>query len=134
MVASGNLFSFTIEENPEKLIFSRKYLKGGTMEPSTIIGEDIDFKGSLKFKNGLKIRGKLQGTIETDGVLYIDDGSEVKADIHTGSAVINGSVTGNIIASKRVEIKSHGQIRGDIKTPEIQIVTGAKFTGACRMD
>ena len=104
------------------------------MEPATIMGEDIDFKGSLRFKNGLKILGKFKGTIETNGDLIIGDTAELKADIHTGTIEIGGIIRGNIIADKKVAIKSKGNIRGDIKTPDFQIESGAKFTGSCQME
>jgi cytoskeletal protein CcmA (bactofilin family) len=104
------------------------------LEPSTILGEDIDFRGRLKFRNDLKILGKFKGIIETNGNLIIGETAEVKADISSGSVVVGGILKGNISAEKHVEIKSKGNIRGDIKTPDLQIASGAKFTGSCQME
>ena len=82
----------------------------------------------------MKILGKFQGTIETDGRLIIGETAEVRADITSGSVVVGGILRGNIQAEKNVEIKSKGNIRGDIKTPDLQIASGAKFTGSCQME
>ena len=36
----------------------------------TVIADDIDFRGKLIFKNSLKIKGYIEGKIETEGKLY----------------------------------------------------------------
>lgn len=104
------------------------------LEPTTILGEDIDFKGTLKFKNGLKIMGKFRGIIETDGSLLIGETAGVTADIKTGSVEVAGILRGNINADKGVSILGKGNVRGDIRTPDLQISPGARFTGSCQME
>ena len=58
----------------------------------TILGKETAFKGSMKFKNSLKIDGNFEGTIESEGFLYIEDGAVVNADITVDSLVIGGII------------------------------------------
>lgn len=100
----------------------------------TIIGDDIVFKGSLKFSNSLKVKGQFKGTIESDGELYIGETGEVEADILIVTLGVSGSLRGNVEAKGRVDITKSAVIVGDIKTPMISIEPGGKFTGNCVMN
>ncbi|NUM40925.1 MAG: polymer-forming cytoskeletal protein [Leptospiraceae bacterium] len=99
----------------------------------TIIGEDIVFKGSLKFNNNLMISGQIKGTIETNGNLIISDTGDVNADIQVGSLTVNGIFRGNIDSKNKISIGKTGKVSGDIRTPVLEIETGAKFSGNCSM-
>ena len=59
---------------------------------STILGSETVFKGTMKFSKPLKIDGKYEGNIESEGFLYIEEGAEVRADIKVGSIVVGGIV------------------------------------------
>ncbi|MCB1179811.1 MAG: polymer-forming cytoskeletal protein, partial [Leptospiraceae bacterium] len=96
----------------------------------TIISEDIVFKGMLKFSNTLRVRGNIKGAIEANGELIVDDGGKIDADILVNSIVVNGTLNGNVEARDNVEIGKTGVLIGDIKTPQLSIETGAKFTGS----
>lgn len=99
----------------------------------TIIGEDIIFKGTLRFNNSLRLKGQMKGTIESNGSLIVDETGQVDADITVSSLQVNGSLRGNVEAREKVEVGKTGTVIGDIKTPLISIETGAKFSGNCIM-
>ncbi len=99
----------------------------------TIISEDIVFKGMLKFQNSLRVKGNIRGAIEANGELIVDTTGNVEADILVNSLVVNGTLNGNVEARDKVEIGKTGVLVGDIKTPQISIDAGAKFTGNCAM-
>jgi cytoskeletal protein CcmA (bactofilin family) len=99
----------------------------------TILGKETAFKGSMKFKNSLKIDGNFEGTIESEGFLYIEDGAVVNADITVDSLVIGGIVHGNVIARKKLELLSSAQLFGNIKTVKLKIEDGVVFDGKCEM-
>ena len=67
----------------------------------TIIGEDIIFKGTLRFNNSLRLKGQMKGTIESNGNLIVDETGQVDADIIVSSLAVNGSLRGNVEASER---------------------------------
>lgn len=99
----------------------------------TIIGEDIVFKGNLRFNNSLRLKGQFKGTIESIGNLIVEDTGLVEADVVVNSLNVNGSVRGNVYAKEKIDVGKTGSIIGDIKTPLLHIEPGAKFSGNCIM-
>lgn len=99
----------------------------------TIIGDDIHFRGKLRFSNSLKIKGNFKGTIETTGKLVVGDTGEVEADIQTGMLEVEGNLKGNVSANEKVAIRKTGKVIGDIRTPDLEIESGAKFSGNSAM-
>lgn len=99
----------------------------------TIIGEDIVFKGTLRFNNSLRLKGQMKGTIESNGDLIVDETGQVDADITVNSLSVNGVLRGNVEAREKIEVGKTGSVIGDIKTPSLDIQSGAKFSGNCIM-
>ena len=44
----------------------------------TVLAEDIDFSGTMKFKNSLMIRGSLMGKLMQKGISYLDQTLKLK--------------------------------------------------------
>lgn len=103
-------------------------------EIDTILGEDISFRGKLQFKNSLQINGRFRGSISTGGRLIVGPAAQVDADIEAGAVSIQGRVTGNITAQKRIDLTRTARLTGDLRTPDLQVESGSKFSGACIMD
>jgi cytoskeletal protein CcmA (bactofilin family) len=101
---------------------------------NTIIGSTIVIDGEITGDEALIIQGTVKGRIGLKESLYVDESGVVEADIETENVEVNGSVTGNITASERVEIKSDGRMVGDIRSPRILIADGAAFKGHIDMD
>lgn len=95
----------------------------------TTLGEDTQFKGTLKFKNTLKVEGKFEGDISTDGSLIIGKTGQVKAEIKAGNTVVEGKVNGNITAKDVVELRSTAELVGDIQASKLKIEEGVIFVG-----
>ena len=100
----------------------------------TVIAEDIDFKGTLKFKNSLKIKGKFEGKIISDGQLFIERESVTSADINAAVVSISGTVNGKIKAAKKIELFKKSKVNADISAPEIVMESGAIFNGTSIME
>ena len=61
----------------------------------TILGSETSFDGVLEFTDNLKINGKFNGTINSNGNLDIDKAAVCTVDkMSASSIVISGSVTG----------------------------------------
>jgi cytoskeletal protein CcmA (bactofilin family) len=58
----------------------------------------------------------------------------IEGDLHTQEAVIAGQVSGAIHARERVELQATAMVAGDILTPRISIIEGARVTGEVKMD
>lgn len=100
---------------------------------NTVLENNTELDGDLFFETSLKIRGKFKGLITTSGLLVIDNGAEVIADIKAKNVLLKGTLHGNIIASDRIEIESTGKLYGDIKTFKLKIADNVLFEGNCEM-
>jgi cytoskeletal protein CcmA (bactofilin family) len=99
----------------------------------TILSEDIDFSGTLVFEKPFLIRGRLSGEIESRGLLVIDEGAVVEADINASKVVIRGLVKGNVTATEKVELSVTARLTGNVTAPEVFMESGCVFNGRCVM-
>jgi len=106
----------------------------GEEASETVLSSDVSFKGSIKFKNSLRIDGKFEGDISSKGTLFIGRTGEIKAEIKVGTAIIEGMVNGNIVAEEKVELKSTAHLFGDVKAARIAIAEGVTFVGKCNVN
>jgi len=99
---------------------------------TAIVKETVSIKGELNVEEDLTIDGCVKGRIELkDHTLWISpNGKVLDAQIHAGSVIIAGNVTGDISASKMVEIHASGSAAGNIRCPRISIADGARFKGS----
>lgn len=99
-----------------------------------ILNSEVEIKGSIKFTNALRLEGKVEGQIISEGLLTLGSTGEVKGDVQVNHSVIEGKVQGNIIAKDKVELKGSAQLIGDIKTARLVIEDGVVFTGKCEVN
>jgi len=101
-------------------------------EISTIIGEGYVFTGELKGSSIVRIEGKIIGNINVEGGVVLGEKGIVEGDIITRSAIIYGTVSGNI-KTAQLEIKKTGFVNGEITTDSLEIELGAKYNGKLNM-
>ena len=76
----------------------------------------------------------MEGSIELrENVLTIGPHGNIKAQVFAKAVVVLGSVTGNVVASDKVEIRDGGSVDGDIVSPRVAIAEGAHFRGSVDM-
>ena len=98
------------------------------------VGNGTVLTGEATFRGMLRIDGHLSGTINSqDGTLIVGAGGQVDANIEVAVANIHGTVNGDIIATKRIEIGRTSRVIGNIQAPTLNIEQGAIFEGNCRM-
>jgi cytoskeletal protein CcmA (bactofilin family) len=94
-----------------------------------ILSSDVEIKGSIKFQKELLIDGKVEGEINSDGVLTIGENADIRGEIKTKSITVYGKVHGNITVGERCELKSKCTLQGDLKAARLVIEEGATFIG-----
>lgn len=98
------------------------------------IGKSVIIKGELSGSEDLTIEGHVEGKIDLkDNVLTIGPNGKIKAEVFAKSVVVLGEVTGNVIASEKVDIRDNGSVDGDIASPRVAIAEGAHFRGSVDM-
>jgi cytoskeletal protein CcmA (bactofilin family) len=101
-------------------------------EISTIIGEGYTFTGEIRGASVIRIEGKVIGNVHVEGGVVLGENGNIEGDIFTKSAIIHGTLNGNIKAVQ-LEIKKTGCINGDITTDTLEIELGAEYNGKLNM-
>jgi cytoskeletal protein CcmA (bactofilin family) len=92
----------------------------------------VTFEGTLHFEGVLHLDGCSIGNISSpDGTLVLTKPGRIEGDINVGVAVIAGSIIGNLTATERVVLESEACVKGQIRTPELSVSSGAAFDGDC---
>src|SRR4051794_19538268 len=107
-------------------------IKEGTL--TGFVGNGTTLTGEASFKGMLRVDGALSGRVSSaDGTLIVSTNGRVDANVEVAVAQIYGTVNGDIIASKRIEMGRVAKVTGNIQTPALVIEQGALFEGSCRM-
>lgn len=101
-------------------------------EISTIVGEGYVITGELQGLSSVRVEGKIVGNVNVEGGVVLGEKGIIEGDIITKSAIIYGTVNGNI-RSTQLEIKKTGYVNGDIITDTLEIELGAQYNGKLSM-
>jgi cytoskeletal protein CcmA (bactofilin family) len=104
-----------------------------TEKIESLIGNNSVFRGSIETKDTLRIDGTVEGNVRADWVI-VGEKALVKGDIEARGIVLGGRVEGNLKALETVEMKSKGQLIGDIFTAKLTVTEGAIFEGRSKME
>jgi cytoskeletal protein CcmA (bactofilin family) len=102
--------------------------------PFSIIASDMTVIGDLETEGVVRVEGRVKGTVRVGAQVLVAEGAVIEGDLHTQEAVIAGQVSGAIHARERVELQATAMVAGDILTPRISIIEGARVTGEVKMD
>lgn len=101
---------------------------------NTVIGSTIVIDGEITGDEDLVVLGTVKGRISLRENILVENSGVVEASVETATITVNGSVTGDIRASERVELSTSCHVVGDIRAPRILIADGAAFKGNVDMD
>ena len=99
----------------------------------SFVGINSNFKGDVDTKGTLRIDGTMDGNVTADWVI-LGEKAFHRGDITARGIIIGGKVEGNLKAKEIIEVKSKGQVSGDISTAKLSIVEGAVFNGKALME
>jgi cytoskeletal protein CcmA (bactofilin family) len=98
------------------------------------LGKSVMIKGDLSASEDLTLNGQIEGSINLpEHTLTIGPEAHVRAQIKASIVVILGAVSGNVAASKKVDVRATGSVVGDIASPSIVIADGAQLSGKIQM-
>jgi cytoskeletal protein CcmA (bactofilin family) len=105
-------------------------------DPNEIIafvGAEVVFKGTIRYQGTVRVDGRLEGEIYTDGNLIIGQKAVIGANIHAGTVICEGQLTGDVEATHRVKLLTPAVFNGTLATPILSIDEGVTFNGTCNM-
>jgi cytoskeletal protein CcmA (bactofilin family) len=99
----------------------------------SLIGETTTVEGDVIFSGGLRIDGKVKGSVlAADGqpsTLVLSERARVEGEIRVSHAVINGTVVGPVFAGEYVELQAKCNVTGDVHYRTLEIQLGAVVQG-----
>ena len=102
----------------------------------TLIGEGTVIHGELRFSDGLRIDGEVQGDVVATGdqpsILVISEKARVFGKVKAGHVIINGEVKGPVVSSEALELQPKARIVGDVRYEILEMHPGALIEGEIR--
>jgi cytoskeletal protein CcmA (bactofilin family) len=99
----------------------------------TIIGDGATIEGSVRSDRSIRVRGNVQGEIESKQRVVVDEAARVEAKITAEHVTILGELNGAITCTGRVEIASSARVTGEVTAGTLVIQEGAYFEGNLKM-
>ena len=137
------------EEVPEVTVITKgTTISGGIKSDTSLVVKGV-IEGDVECDGKLTITGRvtgntiaseiyvntprLEGDINSKGIVKIDVGTVVIGNVSCTSVVIAGAVKGDIEVNGPVVIDSTAVVKGNISAKSIQINSGAVIDGHCSM-
>ena len=98
------------------------------------IGKSIRVKGDVEGDEDTVVEGRVEGRVSLKGHhLTIGPNGDVQGEVTANQITVVGRVSGNVIASERLEVKDSGRIDGDLYAPRLLVAEGAVINGKIEM-
>jgi len=98
-----------------------------------VVARETRLAGELTGTRGVRIEGTVTGSVDLKAPFEVVEGAKVEAEVHATSVKIGGTVVGNVTATEVVELLASAVVKGDITTPTLHVVEGAKLEGRVQM-
>ncbi len=137
------------EDNEEVTVITKGTTINGGIKSDTSLVVKGTIEGDVECQGKLTITGrvagntiaseiyvntpKLEGDINSRGIVKIDVGTVVIGNVSCTSVLVGGAVKGNIEVNGPVIVDSTAVVKGDIKAKSIQINSGAVIDGHCSL-
>ena len=107
--------------------------KNKNIKVDTLIGNNTEITGNVKFSGGLHIDGSIIGNIladdESSSIMILSDKGKIEGEVRVPNLVINGKVEGDVYAFNKVELANQARIKGNVFYNLIEMEIGAEING-----
>lgn len=98
-----------------------------------LIGAGTVIEGDLTFDGGLRVDGRVNGSVKSvegkPGTLVLSEAARIEGEIRVSHVVINGTVVGPVHAADYVELQSKANVTGDVHYKTLEMQLGAVVQG-----
>ncbi len=102
----------------------------------TLIGEGTLVRGEIRFAEGLRVDGEIEGdviAVEGQGsMLVVSEKARIAGKVSAGHVIINGEVSGPVRSDELLELQSKARIVGDVRYELLEMHQGATIDGELR--
>jgi len=111
----------------------KKYKNKKTTRIDSLIGQNTEIQGEVRFSGGIHVDGKIKGKVigenDSTSLLSQSEHGEIEGEVRSPYIVINGIVNGDMHASRHVELLSNAKIKGNVYYDLVELSVGAEVNG-----
>ncbi len=111
----------------------KKQAEKGPNRIDTLIGAGTRIIGDVHFSGGLHVDGHVKGNVDapqgSGATLSVSDAGVIEGSVAVPNVVLNGAVTGDILAHERVELGATARVSGNVYYGLIEMAMGAAING-----
>ena len=98
-----------------------------------IIAAGTKIVGKVSVESDFRLDGEVEGDIFGKSKVVIGEKGNLKGSLTCANAEIVGKVTGNIMTSQSLTLRSTAELNGDVKIKSLIVEPNAIFNGTCSM-
>jgi len=108
-------------------------VKDVTSGSTSLVSRPMVVEGEISGDESLHVDGRVKGIIRLKGDLFVGVSGIVEAEIDARNVVIQGTITGKVLARRQLEVQPSGRFNGECTAASYEIREGAIFEGISRM-
>ncbi|MGE4423892.1 MAG: polymer-forming cytoskeletal protein [Pseudodesulfovibrio sp.] len=113
-------------------LFSGKKTKENS-ELNAFLGVGTEYKGKLDFVGTVRIDGRFEGEISTEGVLILGRKAFIEGTVRVGQLNSCGEILGSVLVKEKAVFEKTSVLKGSLDTPVLVVEKGAVVEGTVRM-
>jgi cytoskeletal protein CcmA (bactofilin family) len=102
----------------------------------SLVGEGMLVHGDLRFSEGLRIDGEVQGHVSAEAgspsLVVVSENARVHGSVTAAHVIINGEVLGPVISTELLELQPKARVVGDVRYEVLEMHQGAQVEGELR--
>jgi cytoskeletal protein CcmA (bactofilin family) len=112
-------------------LFKKK--KSDNTELNAFLGVGTEYRGKLDFVGTVRIDGRFEGEISTDGDLVLGRKAYVKGTVRVGRLTSCGRIDGDVVVKEHTVLEKTSVLNGTLNTPVLEVERGAVIEGGVAM-
>ena len=114
------------------MFFNKKRFRSPKI--SSVVGSGTEIEGSVLFTGGLHVNGVIKGDVISDiqdeqATLTLSENGKVEGNVKVANVMLNGTVIGDVVATRRVELAPKARITGTLTYALLEMSMGAEVNG-----
>src|SRR4051812_28262739 len=95
----------------------------------SVVDEQLVIRGEISTEGTIRVDGRIEGRLHRADTLIIGTNGVVVGDIEAREVIVSGTVEGNIVADRRVELHASASVRGDVRSAAMLLHEGGSMNG-----
>jgi len=108
-------------------MFSKK--TSDNSELNAFLGVGTEYRGKLDFVGTVRIDGRFEGEISTDGDLILGRKASITGVVRVGRLTSCGNIKGDVVVKERAVMEKTSTLNGSLNTPILVVEKGAIIEG-----